>query len=142
MRWGFLCATALFLCTVAAAAHETRPAYLEIQELQSGRYHLLWKRPILGEVALPLELRLPVSCSDLMPASRYATLGALTERRSIQCSGGLAGKSVSVDGLEASITDALVRIQNSDGRTQTRLLKPAAPSFPTSADRSTKYRRR
>jgi hydrogenase/urease accessory protein HupE len=36
---------------------------------------------------------------------------------------------VAIDGLEASITDALVRIQTGDGRTQTRLLKPSSPSF-------------
>jgi HupE / UreJ protein len=110
-----VCLIACFLSIAAAAAiaHETRPAYLELQELEAGRYRVLWKRPILGEVALPLELRLPESCRDLEPPTRYATLGSLTERRIVACGdGGLAGKAVAID-----------------GRTQTRLLKPAAPSF-------------
>jgi hydrogenase/urease accessory protein HupE len=119
----------LVFSAASAHGHETRPAYLEIQELEPGHYRVVWKRPILGEVALPLELRLPPSCGDGEPPSRYATLGALTERRSITCEGGLAGKSIAIGGLEASITDALVRIQTGDGRTHTRLLKPAAPSL-------------
>ena len=45
--------TVLLLSVSTARAHETRPAYLEIQELKTGEYRVLWKRPILGEVALP-----------------------------------------------------------------------------------------
>ena len=122
--------TILLLSVSSAHAHETRPAYLEIRELWAGQYRVVWKRPILGEVALPLELRLPASCQDTEVPARYATLGALTERRVIRCSeSGLSGKTIAIEGLEASITDALVRIQTGDGRTQTRLLKPASPSF-------------
>jgi hydrogenase/urease accessory protein HupE len=127
--WLFLL-TILLLSVSAARAHETRPAYLEIQELNASQYRVVWKRPILGEVALPLALRLPEICRDLEVPARYATLGSLTERRVIACGdGGLAGKIVAINGLEASITDALVRIQTGDGRTQTRLLKPSSPSF-------------
>lgn len=129
--------TVLLLSVSTARAHETRPAYLEIRELKTGEYRVLWKRPILGEVALPLDLRLPDECKDSTAPARYATLGSLTERRVIACGdGGLAGKVVAIDGLEASITDALVRIQNGDGRAQTRLLKPASPSFVVPEGRS------
>jgi hydrogenase/urease accessory protein HupE len=126
--WSFVLAI-LLLPVAVARAHETRPAYLEIHELQIGQYRVVWKRPILGDVALPLDLRLPEICHDVQAPTRYATLGALTERRVITCDGGLAGKSVAIDGLEASITDTLVRVQTNDGRTQTHLLKPSSPSF-------------
>lgn len=130
MKIWLVLVTMLLLSVSSAHAHETRPAYLEIRELQAGQYRVVWKRPILGEVALPLELRLPEICRDLEAPARYATLGSLTERREIACgNSGLAGKTIAIDGLEASITDTLVRIQTGDGRTQTRLLKPAAPSF-------------
>jgi hydrogenase/urease accessory protein HupE len=130
MKIWLVLVTMLLLSISSAHAHETRPAYLEIQELRAGQYRVVWKRPILGEVALPLELRLPEICQDLEAPARYATLGSLTERRVITCGeSGLSGKTIAIDGLEASITDALVRIQTSDGRTQTRLLKPSSPSF-------------
>jgi hydrogenase/urease accessory protein HupE len=121
----------------AAGAHETRPAYLEIQELPSAQYRVLWKRPILGEVALPLDLRLPASCNDAEAPTRFANLGSLIERRLIACGDGrLAGNTIAIDGLEASITDALVRVRTSDGRTHTRLLKPSSPSFVVPEPRS------
>jgi hydrogenase/urease accessory protein HupE len=130
MKIWLVLVTMLLLSISSAHAHETRPAYLEIQELRAGQYRVVWKRPILGEVALPLELRLPEICQDLEAPARYATLGSLTERRVITCGeSGLSGKTIAIDGLEVSITDALVRIQTSDGRTQTRLLKPSSPSF-------------
>ena len=130
MKIWLVLVTVLLISVFSAHAHETRPAYLEIRELQAGQYRVVWKRPILGDVALPLELRLPEICRDLEAPARYATLGSLTERREIACgNSGLAGKTIAIDGLEASITDTLVRIQTGDGRTQTRLLKPAAPSF-------------
>ncbi|HEU4346090.1 MAG TPA: HupE/UreJ family protein [Candidatus Binatia bacterium] len=129
MKLWLLIAPMLLFSSPPARSHETRPAYLEIKETASGQYRMLWKRPILGEVALPLDLRLPGSCQDVEAPTRYATLGSLTERRVITCGEGLSGKTISIDGLEASITDALVRIQTGNGRTQTRLLKPASPSF-------------
>jgi hypothetical protein len=137
MKFWLFFLTILSLSIPVARAHETRPAYLEIRESQTGRYRVVWKRPILGEVALPLDLRLPEICDDLEAPTRYATPGALTERRVITCGdGGLAGTTIAIDGLEASITDALVRIQTSDGRAQTRLLKPASPSFMVPETRS------
>jgi len=137
VKFWLLLPTILLFSVAVARAHETRPAYLEIHDLQTGQYRVVWKRPILGEVALPLDLRLPEICQDLEVPTRYATLGSLTERRLIACGdGGLAGKMVAIDGLEASITDALVRIQTGDGRTQTRLLKPSSPSFVVPAARS------
>jgi hydrogenase/urease accessory protein HupE len=53
---------------------------------------------------------------------------ALIERRVIACSeNGLAGQVVGIDGLEASVTDALVRIAFADGRTWLKRLTPQAP---------------
>jgi HupE / UreJ protein len=117
---------------IAAAAHghEIRPAYLEINEAAAGRYRVLWKRPILGEVALRLDLRLPESCHDQETPTRYATPRSLIERRFITCGeGGLAGQRVAIDGLEASITDVLVRTERLDGSSQVLRLVPAATSF-------------
>ncbi len=129
MRFLFSLATAFLMLVPAARAHETRPAYLEVQELPSGQYRVMWKRPILGEVALPLDVRLPASCRDLQPPTRYATFGALTERRVIACGdGGLAGQTVAIEGLEASITDALVRLEFADGRSWVKRLTPREPA--------------
>ena len=45
------------------------------------------------------------------------------------CKGGLAGKTIRVDGLEATLTDVLVRVHYADGRTETHLLRPVDPAI-------------
>ena len=126
-----LCVTVIMMLVFSAASasgHETRPAYLEIKATSAARYRVVWKRPILGEVALRLDLRLPESCHDQEESTRYVTPGALIERRVIACDeNGLAGQVVGIDGLEASITDALVRVEYADGETWMQRLTPAAP---------------
>lgn len=128
MKLWMLGITALVLFAASANGHELRPAYLEIKATSDASYRVVWKRPILGEVALRLDLRLPESCRDREEPTRYATPGALIERRVIACGqNGLTGQVVGIDGLEASITDALVRIEFADGRTWVKRLTPQAP---------------
>jgi hydrogenase/urease accessory protein HupE len=49
-------------------------------------------------------------------------------RGTLRCEGGLAGKTIAVDGLESTLTDVLVDVKHADGRIETRLLSPASPS--------------
>ena len=41
------------------------------------------------------------------------------ERWRVQCAGGLTGKTITIDGLETTKTDVLVRLELADGRKQT-----------------------
>lgn len=119
---------ALALWTAPAAAHESRPAYLQMEETQPGRYDVVWKRPQRGDLTLALEVVWPAGCHDMTRPAAQALTGALVERRLVQCTGsGLAGGRIAIDGLVNTSTDALIRIQFLDGRVQTSLVKPAAP---------------
>ena len=54
----------------------------------------------------------------------------LTLRRWIAiCQGGLRGKEISIDGLRATVTDALARIQYRDGSVEIARLTPESPAF-------------
>ncbi|MCI0430536.1 MAG: HupE/UreJ family protein [Rhodospirillales bacterium] len=119
---------ALLLWAAPGAAHELRPAYLQIDETEPGRYEVLWKRPQRGDLALGLAVNWPESCRDSFPETTQRVSGALIERRLIDCGEtGLVGKRIGVDGLATTLTDVLVRIEFADGRVQTNLLKPASP---------------
>jgi hydrogenase/urease accessory protein HupE len=53
---------------------------------------------------------------------------SLLERRTIDAgAGGLSGKRIEFVGLQATITDVLVRVHMADGRSSTTLVKPSAP---------------
>ena len=110
------------------SAHEARPGYLELRETAPGSYQVLWKQPAQGEMYLHLDPVFPEGCSFRAGAGTELTPGAFLTRGTMTCPGGLAGKTFRVDGLEATMTDVLVRVHHLDGRTETHLLRPVETS--------------
>jgi hydrogenase/urease accessory protein HupE len=112
----------------ACHAHETRPGYLELRERDPANYALLWKRPTGGEVEIQIAPVVPEGCRLVTPDQQQLTPGAVVVRGTLRCQGGLAGKTLRISGLETTITDVLVRIEHSDGRVESHLLRPATPA--------------
>jgi hydrogenase/urease accessory protein HupE len=112
-----------------AFAHEVRPAYLEIRQTGPEFYDVLWKVPALGDDArLAIYIVLPEGTHDLAAPRSTFNGGAFFERRSVQRDG-LNGHSIAIEGLSATATDVLVRIESLDGATQTERLSPTRTSF-------------
>jgi hydrogenase/urease accessory protein HupE len=109
-----------------ASAHEIRPAVLQITQRDVHRYDILWKQPVNGEVAVHLEPRLSGGALDLEPNLVTVTPAfALKVWKNISDEGQpLDGQTVRVDGLERTITDVLVNVTLSDGRSVQEFLKP------------------
>lgn len=121
---------AISLLTVArpARAHEVRPAYLEICETAPGRYALLWRTPLLSNMRLPVVLRLPDGVRDLREPTVQELTDSVLERRTIDAgASGLAGRRIEFSGLQATITDVLVRTALLDGTRATTLVRPSQP---------------
>ena len=116
--------------TMVAQAHESRPAYLELQQTSQDTYDLLWKVPARGsDRRLGLYVRLPDDCKIVVPARTAFVGAAFVERSTISRNGGLAGATIHIDGLSKTLTDVLVRIGRLDGTTQVVRLTPSTPSF-------------
>jgi hydrogenase/urease accessory protein HupE len=114
----------------AAYGHEMRPAYLELRQTSSSTYDLLWKVPGRGEdMRLGIDVALPRECADTTRPRASMVNNAYIERRSVRCPGGLSGGTVRIEGLRATMTDVLVRIERLDGTTQTTRLLPSSPAF-------------
>jgi hypothetical protein len=92
-----------------AAAHDARPAYLEIMETAPGRYALLWRTPLLSGLPLPVRLALPGDVRNVTEPARRELPDSVIERLLVQADGGLAGKRIEFVGLQGTITDILVR---------------------------------
>lgn len=125
-------ATVLILsaaCTAPAFAHEVRPGYLEIKQAGPETFSALWKVPARGEMRLSLHVVLPEECRTIGESVRYATGTAFIDRWSFSAPGGLAGKTIAIDGLSSTLTDVLVRIEWLDGATHVARLAPSSPSF-------------
>ena len=109
-------------------AHEVRPGYLQIKQIDALTYDLLWKVPAKGDRRLGLYVRLPGHCRSSETTSRFAD-GAYIERWQATCEGGLKDGTIAIDGLEATRTDVLVRVEHRNGRNQTVRLTPSQPEF-------------
>jgi hydrogenase/urease accessory protein HupE len=118
-----------------ASAHEARPAYLEITETAPGRYEVLWRTPLLSGMRLPVLLRFPGEVRNLTEPAVREFPDSLVERRLIEVNEGLAGKRIDFAGLQATITDVLVRTQMRDGSYSTTLVRPSRPWIEIAAQR-------
>jgi len=113
-----------------AAAHELRPAYLELRQTTPDTFDALWKVPAAGEdLRMALYVRLPESCVNLTEPRGIISGGAHLERWRVKAPNGLSGERITIDGLASTMTDVLVRVERLDGTTQVTRLTPAHPSF-------------
>ncbi len=124
-------ALALGLVTLAApgsaAAHEVRPAYLELREEAPGEFRVLWKTPARGEMRLSLAPELSGRTEALAPVATRQTRDASVQTWRLRALDPLGGQTLTIRGLEGTITDALVRIEFAGGGTWVRRLTPKEP---------------
>jgi hydrogenase/urease accessory protein HupE len=121
---------ALLMITMrCAGAHEIRPAYLKFQETADHGYDVLWKQPVMGEMAIHLVPHLSGGWLDSKPERRELTpsFELLQWRIPAGTAGTLAGQTVSIEGLENTITDTLVVVRTGGDTWQT-VLTPSKSS--------------
>lgn len=124
-------------CSRIAAAHELRPAYLELRQTGSETYDVLFKVPAGGEsLRLALYPELPATCTKSGPPRSSFVNDAMIERWSVTCRGGLAGTTIGITGLAGTTTDVLVRLSDPKGRSQVLRVTPDRPSFVAPAEPS------
>ncbi|NGZ10598.1 MAG: HupE/UreJ family protein [Nitrospira sp. LK70] len=127
MRVGTVMMLLLFL-TLPAAAHEVRPAYLELHETASGEFALLWKTPMRGEMRLALSVEFSGRTEKSTAVVRRETGDAAVQTWRMKAIDPLRGQSVRLVGLEGTMTDALVRAEFADGTSWTQRLTPQQPA--------------
>ena len=126
----FCCALLLVhFGSAIASAHEVRPAYLELTERGPFVFDMLLKTPMRGDARLALGATLTGRTGLLQPVSSHASDDAMVQTWRIGLIGGsIAGRELRIEGLERTMTDALVRIEFTDGTTWTDRLTPDRPS--------------
>lgn len=123
----WLSCVALFLCIwfpVTAHAHELRPAYLSVTQIADAEYSILWKTPALGEKQLALKANFPDVCTVSNGLRRIEENKFAIETWMLTCPQSLRGQSLTIGGLEKTLTDVLVRTTWQDGKISTARLTP------------------
>src|SRR5580658_5302695 len=126
----FLFAILGMLVAHPARSDELRPGYLELRQTDPGTYSLLFKIPARGEdLRLAVYVKLPEGTRDVGAPRVSFGDGAYVERRTIRRDGGLTGHAIGIEGLSATSTDVLVRIETLAGAIQTERLSPTKTAF-------------
>ena len=68
----------------SAWAHESRPAYLEINEVAPGRYDVLWRTPLLSGMRLPVVLKFSDGARNVTEPTVRDLSDSLVKRRVIE----------------------------------------------------------
>jgi hydrogenase/urease accessory protein HupE len=121
---------AAFVMSVATAyGHEVRPGYLELTQRSAESYGVLWKVPAVGDLRLSIRPKLPKNCTVIGEPVTFNLVGSYNERAMVNCNGGIVGQTIAIDGLQATMTDVLIRLVRADNAVQMVRLTPSAPSF-------------
>lgn len=111
---------------VPAAADELRPGYLELTQKSPTIWHMVWKAPLKGGLATHAVPALPKTCTASTPR-RALVNGSVIATSTVTCRARLAGQAIGLRGLDATFTDALVRIAPLGRPVQAARLTPAQP---------------
>jgi hypothetical protein len=114
--------------SATCAAHEVRPAYLEVREDRAGEFDVLFKTPMRGELRLALAATFSGRAEAVTPMTMRATGDAAVQTWRLRAVDPLRGQTVGIDGLENTVTDALVRVAFADGTSWVRRLTPQEPA--------------
>ena len=132
------CLFVVGLLPVLADAHEIRPGYLEIRESAADTYDVLWKVPALGDdMRLGLYLRFDDDVRTITEPVAGFIGSAHTQRLRIRRDGGLTGSTITIDGLDATYTDVLLRLERADNTVITHRMTPSAPAYVVEAEPGT-----
>jgi hydrogenase/urease accessory protein HupE len=129
-------ACAIILPAVSASAHEVRPAYLELTEKAPGSFDVLFKTPMQGDLRLALDVSFSGRTKNATPIVSRMTGDSMVQTWRVQTIEPLTGQAVRIDGLDHTMTDALVRVQFLNGRSWLQSLTPATPSATIPAEQS------
>ncbi|NOR43390.1 MAG: HupE/UreJ family protein [Gammaproteobacteria bacterium] len=119
----------LFFLANISIADEIRPSYLELNEESPNTYAVLWKVPQKSGQKLSLKAQFPDSCTNRTAITSHTINGATLQRWYINCTNNIVGQRISIEDVDNSNTEVLLRLKWLDGSVSTSLLKPSAPFY-------------
>jgi hydrogenase/urease accessory protein HupE len=121
----------LWLCAAVCnqvLAHESQPGLLELRQLTTDRYEVVWRAPIYYGRPHPARLVLPDDWRAVSEPNVRQLPDSALHRQVVEVLGGsLDGNVIRFAGLEATITDVYVRTTRLDGSQVSQVVRPTRP---------------
>ena len=136
----YLAAFLLLICTGLtglAQAHELQPSSMELRQLTSERFEVIWRAPVYYRKPHPARLQLPETWQTVgEPSVRQLADSALHRHVVDVPDGVIDGAVILFVGLESTITDVFARFVWLDGSETTAIARPSQPWVEVIAQRS------
>jgi len=121
---------AWLLFSGVASAHEIRPAFLGITEDSAHVVTILWKQPVAGDVGVKLIPHISSGWLEKPAAEVSGSHSFLIKKWIIKATKNqLSGQTITIEGLDQTITDVLVNVSLANGKSYSEIIKPAEPTF-------------
>ena len=117
-----------WLVASGARAHEVRPALLQITETAPATYEVVWKQPMVGDMAVHLVPHISGGLIDREPGSQDVEPGFRVKNWLLKGQP-LDGRTVQIEGLSNSVTDVLLRVSLRNGTAVNSVIRPSDPPF-------------
>jgi hydrogenase/urease accessory protein HupE len=141
MRWYFrFLAACLLLWTGFAGlvqAHELQPSSMELRQLTSERFEVIWRAPVYYRKPHPAQLQLPATWQTVGEPTVKQLPDSALHRHVVDVPGGaIDGAVIRFVGLESTITDVFARFVWLDGTETTAIARPSQPWIEVITQRS------
>ena len=137
---GYLAPFLLLICTGLAGlahSHELQPGALELRQLTSERFEVLWRAPVYYRKPHPARLQLPEAWQSVGEPSVRQLPDSALHHHVVDVPGGVIdGAVIRFIGLESTITDVFARFAWLDGSETTAIARPNQPWIEVIAQRS------
>jgi hydrogenase/urease accessory protein HupE len=118
-------------------AHELQPSSMELRQLTSERFEVIWRAPVYYRKPHPAQLQLPETWQTVGDPTVKPLPDSALHRHVVDVPGGVIdGAVIHFVGLESTITDVFARFVWLDGSETTAIARPSQPWIEIIAQRS------
>lgn len=116
-----------------ASAHRFAPSLLQVTEIASDLYNVVWKTPVQANSSVPMEPTWPAACRVENPSPTQLEGTGKVSMLQLRCEGlggdGLVGDTLGVAGLGANQASAMLMVTLLDGRQYQQVLNAERPDY-------------
>jgi len=114
----------LFMVNTTVNAHEIRPGFLQIEQIDETTYNVFWKIPRLGDAIPKIYLNFPRDFKVDELKKPNPIPGFLLYAYQIKSKSPLNGQTIGIDGLSKTLIDVLVNVTFLNGEKISFMLQP------------------